>query len=1070
MSSHNPSSSGAESQETHSATQPDQALDQDYHVKEKPFKSHGLIGVFARHKVAPNLLMLVMILMGLVALMKLNVQFFPSFELDYASVRVVWPGANAEDVENSITDPIERVLRNLDGLEEMTSTSALGLSSISLKFEEGTDMIEALDQINQRINELRNLPQDSERPIIERVIRYESIARLLLISEKGSLDELRPLVRTFERQLLDRGIDKINFTGLPTEQMSIEIPQQALEHYGLSLEQVGNQVANMSRDYPAGSVGDSDSVRDIRALQQRRTETEFAQMPLVVNASENVSLGEVGQIERQPTKDSPYIEVDGKPAIEMQLMRAESGDTLKSSKIMDQWLQETRPTLPQGVELKVYDETWSLVNQRIMLLVNNGIGGLILVVLILYIFLNGRVAFWIAVGIPVSFMATLMIMYLTGGSINMVSLFGLIMALGIIVDDVIVVGEDTLAHHEMGEPHLQAAEGGAYRMLGPVTASSLTTVAAFLPLMLIGGEIGNILFAIPLVIIAVIFASLIESFTILPGHLRHALSKVKPAKEGSMRDRLDKGIDHLRHHQFRMIIRWVLRNRAVTLASTLALMIFVIGLLAGGRLGFVFFPSPESTKINADARFVSGTPTEVSSAYVEQLYQALLETERELEPGILKTAVVHFNKTSRQTGPNFSGINIELVEPDQRETRNAEFIRVWQQKAGAVSGLDVLTMESPRAGPPGSDLDIRLWGAEPIKLKQASLDLQEVLSQVAGVSGIRDDLPYGRDQLVYQLTPQGKALGLTYVSLGRQLSDAFSGRLVQIFTDEEDEVEVRVQYPRAEQATLATINRMQVMTASGERVALSSVASWHTQRGFDVMRHVDGQLAVTVVGEVDKTTNNANRILAQLQQSTLKELVQKYGLSYSLEGQSARQAETLGDMKIGLLMGLSIIYIVLAWIFSSYGWPLVVMAAIPFGLIGAIMGHWWLGLDMTILSLFGFFGLSGIVVNDSIILVSFYKRLRESGLGVNESLEEAAVQRVRAVLLTSLTTIAGLTPLLFETSLQAQFLIPMATAIAFGLMFSTFLILLVIPALLSVYEHTYEKVSALKDRLVIKIS
>ncbi|MEA3405441.1 MAG: efflux RND transporter permease subunit [Pseudomonadota bacterium] len=1045
-------------------------IDHDYQLKEKRFKSHGIIGMFARHKVAPNLLMIVMLLMGVLALMKLNVQFFPSFDLDYASVRVVWPGANAEDVETSITDPVERVLRNLDGLDEMTSTSALGMASISLKFEEGTNMIEALDQINQRISELRNLPQDSEKPVVERVIRYESIARILLISDEGSVDELRPMVRQFERELLDRGIDKINFKGLPLEEMAIEVPQQALEHYGLSLEAVGNQVTGMSRDYPAGSVGDSDSVRDLRALEQKRTATEFEQIPLVVSGSENVSLGEVGQVERRPIKHASYIEVEGKAAVELQLMRAESGDTLVSSKIMADWLAETQPQMPQGIELRVYDETWSLVNQRIMLLVNNGISGLILVVLILYIFLNGRVAFWVAVGIPVSFAATLMIVYLAGGSINMVSMFGLIMALGIIVDDAIVVGEDALAHHEAGEPPLQSAEGGAHRMLGPVTASSLTTVAAFIPLMMIGGEMGNILFAIPLVIIAVIFASLIESFTILPGHLNHALKGVKVPQPGSIRYRLERGIDYLRHHQFRSVIRWVLNHRGATLATTLALMIFVVGLLMGGRLGFVFFPSPESTKINADAVFVAGTPSEVSSEFAEHMYQALLETEQELEPGILQTAVVQFNATSRQSGANFSGINIELVEPDQRVTRNAEFTRVWREKIGMVSGLDTLTLESPRAGPPGSDVDIRLLGAEPAKLKQASLDLQEVLLQISGVSGVRDDLPYGRDQLVYQLTPQGEALGFTYVSLGRQLADAFSGRLVQIFTDGADEIEVRVQYPRKEQFTLASINRMQVVTPLGERVALNSVASWHTQRGFDVMRHVDGQLAVTVVGEVDKNANNANLILASLQSSTLVELEQKYGVRYSVEGQSARQAETMADMKIGLLIGLSMIYIVLAWVFASYGWPLVVMMGIPFGLVGAIMGHWWMGLDMTILSLFGFFGLSGIVVNDSIILVSFYKRLRESGLGVNEALEEAAVQRVRAVMLTSLTTIAGLTPLLFETSLQAQFLIPMATAIAFGLLFSTFLILLVIPAMLSIYEHGYEKITQKRSIAVIKPS
>jgi len=1034
--------------------------DQDIRPKEKEFKSRGMIGIFARHKVAPNLLMIMMILAGIVALMKLNVQFFPSFELDYAQVRVVWPGANAEDVETSITEPIERVLRNLDNLDEMTSTSSLGVSVISLKFNQGTDMIEALDQVNQRVGELRNLPQDIEKPVVERMVRYESIADVLLISEQGHFDELRPLARQFERELQDRGIDKIVFTGLPDEEMAVEVSQDKLEQYGLTLESVGNQLSAMSADIPAGSVGDSDSVRDLRALEQKRSEIAFAQMPLITNESENIRLGDVGVVERRAKKNSAYLLVEGSPAIKMELKRAESGDTLKSSKIMQDWLADTEPQLPQGVKLVVYNETWSVVNQRIMLLVNNGIGGLILVVLILYIFLNGRVAFWVAVGIPVSFMATLMIIYLAGGSINMVSMFGLIMALGIIVDDAIVVGEDALAHHEMGEPDLQAAEGGAHRMLGPVTASSLTTVGAFLPLMMIGGEMGNILFAIPLVIIAVIFASLIESFMILPGHLRHALSGVKKPEQGSLRYRLEHNIDHFRHHQFRQVIRWCLNHRGITVATTVAMMIFVIGLLAGGRLGFVFFPSPESQKLNAEARFVAGTPADVSARYVGQLYQALRETEQELEPGIVEVAVTHYNKAGGNVGANYGSINIQLVETDQRETRNAEFVRMWQEKAGKLPGLDTLTIESPRMGPPGGDVDVRLYGAESAVLKEAALELSEVLNQIAGVSGVRDDLPYGRDQLIYELTPQGKALGFTYVSLGRQLSDAFSGRLVQIYTDGEDEVEVRVQYPQAEQFSLATINKMQVVSPSGERVSLNSVATWSNQRGFDAMRHFEGQLAVSVVGDVDKNVNNANEVLANLQKTVLPQLEQKYGLRYSMEGQNKNQAEALGDMKIGLVIGLSMIYIVLAWVFGSYGWPLVVMMAIPFGLIGAILGHWWMGLDMTILSLFGFFGLSGIVVNDSIILVSFYKSLRASGLSVNRALEEAAVQRVRAVLLTSLTTIAGLTPLLFETSLQAQFLIPMATAIAFGLMFSTFLILLVVPAMLSLYESFMDKMQS----------
>ena len=1038
-----------------------------FHPKHEKFKSRGLIGLFARHPVAPNLLMVIMVLLGTVALIRLNVQFFPNFELDYATVRIVWPGANAEDVETSLTEPVERVLRNIDNLDEMTSTSSLGVSAVTLKFKEGTDMIEAVDQVNQRVSELRNLPQDSEKPVVQRILRYEPIARLLLVSKSGNLDELRPLVRQFESELLDKGIDKIDIKGLPEEEMAIEVSQQVLERYQLSLEQIGNQVANMSRDLPAGSLGDAESVRDIRAIQQGRDEQQFKQLSVLVDNTQNISLGDIATIERREIKNSPLLMVEDSPAVEMQLKRAASGDTLESSALMQKWLEQTEPTLPAGVELKVYDETWSLVQQRISLLLTNGIGGLVLVILVLFLFMHGRVAFWVAVGIPVSFMATLMIMYLAGGSINMVSLFALIMALGIIVDDAIVVGEDALAHHEKGEPHLEAAEGGAHRMLAPVTASSITTIAAFVPLMMIGGEMGNILFAIPLVIIAVIIASLIESFAVLPGHLRHAFYKMPPPKPASIRFRLDAAIDHFREYHFRHLIRWVLNNRFTTLSVALALMIFVIGLLVGGRLSFVFFPSPESTKLSADARFVAGTPAKISADYVDHLYKALLETEQELEPGILKVAVVHLNETSRQKGTNFSSINIELTEPDQRQTRNAEFIRVWQEKAGTVPGLDVLSIEAARPGPPGSDIDIRLWGLEPRLLKEAAIEIQEVLRQVPGVTGVRDDLPYGRDQMVYELTPQGKALGFTYASVARQISAAFSGRLVQIFTDGQDEVEVRVQYPRNEQATLATIGSMKVLSPAGESVALSSVVKWKNQQGFDVMRHVDGLLAVTVIGEVDKSLNNPNEILSRLEETTLKELTARYGLSYSLEGQSARQQETFADMKIGMMIGLATIYIVLAWVFGSYGWPLVVMMAIPFGLIGAIMGHWWMGLDMTILTMFGFFGLSGIVVNDSIILVSFYKRLREDGMQIKQALEEAVVQRVRAVFLTSLTTIGGLTPLLFETSLQAQFLIPMAAAIAFGLMFSTFLILLVIPSILSLYEAGVARFNPQKERQVV---
>lgn len=1017
--------------------------------------SGGVLGVFARHKVAPNLLMIVMLLSGYLALSKLNVQFFPSLSLNYATIQVSWYGANAEDVALAITNPIERAVRSITDIEEMTSTAANGVTAITIKFAEDTNMVEAVDLLQQRVDSVRNLPTDAELPIIKRVLFYEGIARLLITTEYGDLTELRHLAMRFEQELLDAGIDNISFTGLPEEEMAIEISQNMLEIHNLTLQQIAEKIQNMSQDLPAGTIGNDDSIKDIRTIEQARTVHDFNHIPIIVNETQKVLLGDIANINRQGKQHSPFILVDGKPAIEMVLKRSESGNTVESAEILHNWVKETNPTLPAGVSLIIYDEVWTLLKDRIALLINNGLGGLLLVIILLFIFMNGRVAFWVAAGIPTAFAASLAILYLFGGSINMISLFALIMALGIVVDDAIVVGEDALSHYENGQTSEQASINSANRMFSLVTAASITTIAAFAPLMMIGDEIGTMLFTIPLVIIAVVLASLFESFFVLPGHLNHALKKVKKNKPTSLRYKIDKAINHFRNHHFRNLIRLVLANRAITIISTLAILIFTISLIATGRINFVFFPSPDSTILHAQVEFVAGSSEKNTHTYINNLNKALLATEQELEPGILKLAVVKYNTSGRYSGANFGGITVELVDPDERTTTNAEFIKLWQTKAGIAPSLNMLSIREPEAGPPGSDIEIRIWGATTKQLKQASLAIQAALSSVQGVLAIRDDLPYGKEQLIYTITPQGYALGFTYLSVTNQLSNAFSGKLVQVFNDANEEIEVRVQLTRQEQEQLNTLETMQLIAPNGELIPLSTVVNWSTKQGFDSIRHVNGRLAISVLADVDKATNNPNLILNELQQNLLPELVKKYGLSYSLEGQRANQANSFADMKIGVIIGLTTMYIVLAWVFSSYGWPLVVMMAIPFGLIGAVMGHWWMNIDLTLLSIFGFFGLSGIVVNDSIILVKFYKRLKEQGMSTNQALEEAAVQRVRAVLLTSLTTIAGLTPLLFETSLQAQFLIPMATSLAFGLLFSTLLILLVIPSFLSVYEGMF---------------
>ena len=1015
-----------------------------------------LIHVFARHRVAANLLMVMMILAGVIGLQKLNIQFFPNFELDSVSVSTIWTGASAEDIETGITIPLEQRLRSIDQLKEMASSSAPGVSGITLEFQEGTNMILALDDVKKQVDDFTNLPDDAETPRVTPIIRYEPVARLL-ISGPEKLSELRVLARQFERELLDRGIDKIDIPGLPEESIYIEVEAEQLQRLGIGFDELAQKIGDASQDLPAGLIGENDGTRELRSKNQRRTPLEFENLDIISDNTTRIGLGDIADIEQRVKTGSPCITIGEKAAVVLELLRSENGDSLESAEILQQWLDETRPNLPPNIQIEVFNARWELIKDRIMLLLKNGGGGLILVLLILYLFLSARVAFWVAVGIPVSFMATLAVLYMLGGSINMISLFALIMALGIIVDDAIVVGEDAQAHYEMGEDPLMASQGGAQRMLAPVAASSLTTIAAFMPLMLIGGTMGNILSAIPLVVICVIIASLIESFYILPGHLRHAFVHSHHKPESKFKQWLNRGFDNFRDRKFRSLVKLAIEFRWTTIATAIGFLIFALGLFLGGRTGWQFFPSPESTTVYSNVRFVSGTSQQTVDKFLEGVEQALLDTVDSYDEKLVSTYyIVHASSSGRGRaieGERNGSIYVELLSSEYRQTTNLEFINNWQERVKLPPGVENFTITSRRVGPAERDINVRLTGTTPQRLKNAALDLSEALSNTPGVSAIDDDLPYGREQLIFSLTAAGKAEGLSIKNLGRQLRAAYDGIIIQSFQQGADEIEVRLQLPGQQQRQLSSLLQLPVRLPNGEFVPLQSVVKWQANQGFEALRHFNGRLSVDVTADVDENTNSTLEIVQGLQQTTLPLLASQYGIQYSVEGSSASRRETFSDMKTGALLALLLMYLVLAWVFSSYGWPLLVMLGIPLGITGAILGHWIMDMNLTLLSLFGFFGLSGIVVNDSIILVIFYRQLRDKGMAIYEALEEAACQRLRAVLLTSLTTIAGLTPLLFETSRQAQFLIPMAVSIAFGLAFATLLILLVIPAMLSIYEQ-----------------
>lgn len=1030
-----------------------------------PIKSGGIIHLFARHPVAANLLMISLIILGIFSLSNLNRQFFPHFDLDYIAVSIVWPGASAEDVEQSITTPIEQSLRNLDSVKEMTSTSSRGYSAIAIKYEEGSDMIRALEDVKQAVNNVRNLPSDSEKPIVSKVTRYEPVATIILTAA-SELEELRPIAYQLERELLARGIARINFSGMPQQEIAIEIKAKKLQQLGLTLPQIGERIINQSQDIPAGTVAAYESAREVRGLQRKRSAQEFSSLELISNRSgQKLKLSDIADIQRRAKEGQVEIFYQGKPAILMKLQRAENTDALKSAEIMEAWLKQTRETISPSIDLVVFDEAYSLIEQRIELLVKNGIGGLALVLIILYIFLNGRVAFWVAVGIPVSFLGALSVLYFAGGSINMVSLFALIMALGIIVDDAIVVGEDALTHYQSGENSLLAAEGGAMRMFAPVMSSSLTTIAAFIPLMLVSGTIGAILFDIPFVILCVIIASLIESFLILPGHLRNSFHKNHHKKNSPLRQKLENGFNRFRDITFRPLIQNALNNRLSTLTIALCSLVLASSLLIFGQVKFNFFPQPESSVMYTSVKFSASTPPHQVKEFARHLEQQLYETDKALvekynEPeSLIKTAILRLNTASFDAGINYQYGNqytllqVELLEPDEREVRNSTFIEELKSRLTIPAGIEQLSISSPRGGPPGRDIDIFLTGGDAITLKKAAVELADVMVTFDGLSNIIDNLPYGRQQYIFELTPLAHSVGLTTNEVGRQLRAALDGKLLQVFYDAEEEIEVRIMLPKKERKYQRILQTLPIITAQGEYLMLSNVVTFRSQQGLEVLRHIDGQMGVHVTADVDAKLTNANEVIQTLHEDYLPAILEKYEIEVNYKGRAEEQRETGNDMTLGALLALIMIYIILAWVFASYSWPLAVMIIIPFGACGAIFGHWLTQIDLTILSLFGIFGLSGIVINDSIILVTFYKQLKAKGMETYDALVEAACLRLRAVLLTSLTTIAGLTPLLFETSLQAQFLIPMATSISFGLGFATLLVLFILPVLLSYIEQ-----------------
>jgi multidrug efflux pump subunit AcrB len=1021
-------------------------------------RHRGVIGIFARHPTAANLLMALMILGGLLAHNRLNTQFFPDFGIDWISVSVVWPGASAEDADAKIVQAIEPEVRFLDGVKKVISTSWEDSATVAIEFDPGSDMQKALSDVETAVSQVTTLPEDSETPLIRRAVRYDTIARLV-ISGPFPDPALKSFAKSIRDGLLARGIDRVTLVGTRDEEIWVEVQPEILRRLDLTLSKIGQRIADTSHDLPAGETGGK-TVQQIRSLGlARNAEAVGAIAVRALENGETIFVRDIAAVSEQFEKGGETVSRDGQPAVELRIARAANADALDSAEIVDAYLRELQSTLPANLRIEKYDVAANMITERINLLLRNGLTGLVLVVAILFIFLNANVAFWVAAGIPVALAATLIVMWATDQSINMVSLFGMIMGIGIVVDDAIVVGEHAAARHLGGLSPLEAAEQGARRMSAPVMSSSLTTMAAFTPLFIISDAIGQIIAAIPMVVVAMIAASLVECFLVLPGHLRGALHR-RRTDSSRARQWINSRFDRFRDGPFRRAVSFCLHWRYATVATATAGFILVIGMILGGRIDFLFFASPEAERVYANVKFAAGTPREQTQAMINEMARALMVTESQLTKGqhnLVKISVARVGGgVGERSGPvgtakgdNVGGIIVELTPSDVRTVRTQDFIAHWRNKVRLMAGIDTFTIIPAIGGPPGRDIDVRLSGADPVALKRAAAEVSELLRRYPGVTDIEDDLPYGKEETIFAVNTRGRTLGFDSASLGCQLRNAFEGAIPLRFARDNEEVTVRVKFPEGWN-DIAALNSLYLRSENGVEVPLEEIVDRRESRGFSRIKREDGAREVAITAHIEKSVTTTDKILSALQRDGLAGIAERGGLTYSFAGKAEEQAQTFGDMRVGAMAGLAAIYIILAWVFGNYMRPFVVISLVPLALIGVALGHWLLGFQLTILSLIAMIGLSGIVINDSIILVSTIDEKLAAGNELMAAIVDGARDRLRAVILTSATTIGGLTPMLFETSLQARFLVPMAVTIIFGLLVTTLLVLFVVPALLAI--------------------
>ncbi|MCB9561856.1 MAG: efflux RND transporter permease subunit [Kofleriaceae bacterium] len=1018
----------------------------------------GAFAWFARNPVAANILILVIIAGGLLSLLSIRQEVFPEVELDIIVIDVAYPGASPEEVEKGVTLVTEEAVRGIDGVKQVTSTSSENHAAIVVELQLGTNTDEALNKVRAAVDRITTFPEAAEKPnIFEATNRFQTLSLVLYGDQPPEV--LKVWAERMRDDLLQLGdITTVEVSGLPAPEISIEIPEDTLRRYHLTLEQVALIIKAASVETPAGQIKTAGGEILLRTTERRETAEELASITVLSQPDgTEVKLGAIATITDGFADTDQTAYFDGQRAVMINVFRVGDEKPLDVAKAARGYLHHARSILPEGLHTSVWFDTSELYAQRVDLLKHNAMQGLVLVIILLGLFLELRLAFWVTIGIPVSFLGSMLLLPQADVSINMISLFAFILTLGMVVDDAINVGEAVQRYREEGHNRLEAAILGLREVVVPVIFAVGTTMVAYAPMLFVPGVAGKFFRNVPIVVISVLAFSLFESMFVLPAHLAHS----KESKGGILRwiDHRQAffrhGLDWFVRRVYAPMLRLTTRRRYLTLAIALSVLMTTCGVVGGGHIKFTFMPEIEADQVTFEAHLPFGTSVERT----RELEQAMVTAAEDVlaahgGPKISKGIFSQVGSSMQQRGMSFGSstgghivqVQLSLVPIDERSVHADQIAREWRAKLATFPGIDTMEVTYTTGFSGGKAIEVQLSHPDPDKLREAARELATQLGTFQGVKDIDDGYPDGKQQLDLRILPEGKAAGLNAFTVAGAVRAAFFGAEALRLQRGRDEVRVYVRLPEDERTTEQTFEDLIIRTPSGAEMPLSAIAEVNRGESYVEIKRIDGRRAVSVTADIDQAQGNANEVVAKLKTDVLRTLKAHYPqLTWSMGGEQKEQAETMKSLAMGMLAALLVMYALIAVVFRSYIQPIIIMFVIPFGLVGAVVGHLVLGFSLSLMSMMGIVALAGVAVNDSIVFIDAINRLREQGMTAREAAVAAGQIRFRPIFLTSSTTFVGLAPLILEKSMQARFLVPMAVSLGFGILLSVMVSLLVVP-------------------------